>query len=194
MTLPGEQSEVIRAAVAVLNEMAIAYAIGGSIASSTYGTPRFTHDADITVEPFPGKEAEFAGHFGPEYYLSLPAIEQSNRNRTTFNLLHLATGFKIDFFVRKGHPFAEAVMNRRRLEALVELGGQELFLVSPEDIVLLKLEWYQLGGGMSDRQWSDILGVLRARHDTLDRGYLERSAISLGVAGLLERAILEAQQ
>ncbi len=194
MSSPGEQSEVIRAVVAVLNEMAIPYAIGGSIASSTYGAPRFTHDADITVEPFTGKEAEFARHFGPEYYLSVQAVVQASRNRTTFNLLHFSSGFKIDFFVCKEHAFARAVMDRRRLEELVELGGQKLFLVSPEDIVLLKLEWYRLGDGISDRQWSDILGVLRARHDRLDWAYLQRSGMALGVSDLLESAIREAQQ
>jgi hypothetical protein len=193
MSSAGEQSDVIRAAVAALNAMSIPYAIGGSIASSTYGTPRFTHDADITVEPFAGKEAQFARHFGEEYYLSIPAVSQAIRNRTTFNLLHISSGFKVDFFVRKEHPFAAAVMNRRRLETLWEFGGQELYLVSPEDVVLLKLEWYRLGGEVSDRQWSDVLGVLQARQANLDRDYLARSAMDLGVSDLLERAMKEAE-
>jgi len=192
MSSPGEQSDVIRAAVAVLDEMAIPYAIGGSIASSTYGTPRFTHDADITVEPFAGREAEFARHFGADYYVSVPAILQANRNRSTFNLLHFKSGFKIDFFVRKETPFAKAAMNRRRLETLAEFDGQKLYLVSPEDVVLLKLEWYRLGGEVSDRQWSDILGVLQARPAGLDRTYLEQTALALGMSELLGRASQEA--
>jgi hypothetical protein len=192
MSSPGEQSDVIRAAVGVLDEMSIPYAIGGSIASSTYGTPRFTHDADITVEPFAGREAEFARHFGSEFYVSVPAILQAIQKRSSFNLLHFASGFKIDFFVRKENPFAEAVMNRRRTETLAEFGGQSFYLVSPEDVVLLKLEWYRLGGEVSDRQWSDILGVLRARRASLDFAYLERTAMTLGVTDLLERATQEA--
>jgi hypothetical protein len=173
--------------------MAIAYAIGGSIASSTYGTPRLTHDADITIDPFTGREAEFARHFGEMLYLSVPAIQKANRNRTTFNLLHLPSGFKIDFFVRKDDLFAASVMSRRRLENLLELGGQKLFLVSPEDIILHKLEWYRLGGEISDRQWSDILGVLRARPDDLDFQYLEQLAKVLKIQDLLQRARGEAK-
>jgi hypothetical protein len=173
--------------VAALDRMGLPYAIGGSIASSTYGAPRFTQDADITIEPFAGKEAEFAAHFDAEFYVSVPAIQQANRRRSSFNLLHLTSGFKIDFFVRKDVPFAEAVMKRRRMEPLSQLGGQRLFLVSPEDIVLLKLEWYRLGNEVSDRQFSDVLGVLKMQGDKLDLKYLMDSAATLGVTDLLDK-------
>jgi hypothetical protein len=59
---------------------------------------------------------------------------------------------------------------------------------SPEDTVLRKLLWYREGDGISDRQWNDVIGVLRAQGARLDRDYLERWAAELGVADLLARA------
>jgi hypothetical protein len=82
-------------------------------------------------------------------------------------------------------------MQRRRIERLAQFGGQPLYLVSPEDIVLLKLEWYRLGDEISDRQWSDVLGVLKMQRGKLDAEYLTQSARLLGVTDLLERATKE---
>ena len=192
MSERAEQSDVIRTAVNALDRMGLRYAIGGSIASSTYGAPRFTQDADITIEPFASRESEFAAHFGADFYVSVMAMQQANRRRSSFNLLHIPSGFKVDFFVKREVPFAEAVMKRRRVESLSLLGGQRLYLTSPEDIVLLKLEWFRLGGEVSDRQWSDVLGVLKVQGGRLDQQYLAETAITLGVADLLERAIREA--
>jgi hypothetical protein len=68
----------------------------------------------------------------------------------------------------------------------------ELYFASPEDTVLAKLDWFRKGGGTSDRQWRDLLGVLKVQAVALDRTYLNHWARELGVNDLLSRALEEA--
>jgi hypothetical protein len=96
-------------------------------------------------------------------------------------------GFKVDVFIRKDRPFDQSVMQRRRRVPLPDSPDQTLSLVTPEDIILLKLEWYRLGGESSDRQWGDVLGVFQVQAEKLDQAYLDRWAKELRVTDLLER-------
>ncbi|QDV32396.1 hypothetical protein [Tautonia plasticadhaerens] len=191
MVPPPDALLVLRDVIAACASNAIAYALGGSMASTFHGVARFTADADIAVEPFPGREAAFAGSFGEDYYVSVDAIRQAIRDRSSFNVIHTGMAFKVDVFVRKDRPFDTSLMARKR-PAELDPDGPPVDLVSAEDIILLKLEWYRLGGETSDRQWGDVLGVLRAQAGLLDEGYLDRWAAELGVADLLETARGEA--
>lgn len=186
-----EGLEALEHVIAVLVDLEIPYALGGSMASSMFGEPRFTEDADISVEPFAGKEPAFIARFDARYYVSLPAIQDALRRRASFNIIHTPSGFKIDVFVRKERDFEASVMSRRRTIPLAGVSGKSIAVVSPEDIVLLKLEWYRLGQETSDRQWRDILGVLKVQAGALDEAYLDRWAVELGVADLLARARME---
>jgi hypothetical protein len=179
---------VVLEVIAVLTRLDIPYALGGSWASSLLGKMRFTHDADITVEPFAGKEEAFCAAFGPEYYVSLPAARRALDERSSFNIIHTPTTFKVDVFVRKDRPFEQSVMQRRQARFLADVPGQAVQVVSAEDIILLKLEWYRLGHEISERQWADVLGVMEVQAGRLDDAYLDRWAADLGVADLLARA------
>ncbi|HTU91380.1 MAG TPA: hypothetical protein VMF69_14965 [Gemmataceae bacterium] len=181
-----ENVAVIQEITAVLTRLNVPFAVGGSWASSLLGKPRFTADADITVEPFLGNEAAFCAAFGEDYYVSLPMIQDAIRRRSSFNIIHWPSGFKVDLFIRKDRPFDASVLARRHVYPLPE--GQTFILVSAEDIILLKLEWYRLGGGTSERQWSDILGVFQVQAGKLDQAYLDHWAADLGVSDLLQRA------
>jgi hypothetical protein len=183
-----ENLPVVRAVISALVSLGIPYALGGSWASSLLGKMRFTHDADITVEPFPGKEEAFCAAFGEEYYVSVPAVQDANRRRSSFNVIHTPSTFKVDVFVRKERPFEQSVMSRRQLQILADAPQEPVQFVSPEDIILLKLEWYRLGNEISERQWSDILGVMEVQGGRLDQAYLDHWAAQLGVADLLTRA------
>jgi hypothetical protein len=178
----------LRAAIAILDRLGIPYAVGGSMASSVHGILRFTEDADVTVEPFPGKETQLAAAFGPGYYISLEAVQDAVRRRSSFNVICLDTGFKIDIFVRKDQPFEEMAMSRRELIEFPDIPGKPLFFHSAEDTILFKLTWYRLGNESSDRQWSDILNMLKVQADRLDSAYLDHWAAVLKVDDLLARA------
>lgn len=184
-----ENVAVVQEVVAVLDRLGIRYAVGGSWASSLFGKPRLTHDADITVEPFPGTEVAFCDSFGEDYYVSLAMIQDAIRRRSSFHIIHWSSGFKVDLFVRKDRPFDASMLARRRSHSLSE--GQTLTLVSPEDVILLKLELYRLGGETSERQLEDVRGVLQVQAGKLDRAYLDHWAADLGVSDLLQRAYEE---
>lgn len=183
-----ENLRVLQDVTAVLIRLEIPYALGGSWASSFHGSPRFTHDADLTVEPFPGKEERLCASFGDDYYVSLQAIQEAILRRTSFNILNMAVGFKVDLFVRKERPFDLSVLQRSRPEHLPDAPEHSIQLVSPEDVILLKLEWYRIGNETSERQWSDVLGVLRVQGNRLDEAYLDHWAAELKVDDLLARA------
>jgi hypothetical protein len=183
-----ENLAVVAEVVAVLDSMSVPYALGGSMASGFLGKPRFTADADLTVEPFPGREAEFCARFGPDYYVSVEAVRGAVRGTGSFNLIHTPSAFKVDVFVRKDRPFDHAVLARRRSYPIAGEPGGLIWLVSAEDIVLLKLEWFRLGDECSERQFSDVIGVLQVQAGKLDESYLDRWASDLGVSELLERA------
>src|SRR5262245_47104342 len=183
---------VLRHVMATFRRLNIPCALGGSWASSLQGEPRMTQDADLTAEPFPGREAVFAQYFGPDYYVSIDAIQDAVCRRASFNIIHLASGFKVDVFIRNERPFDKSVLARRIPVPAPDSPGETIDVVSPEDVILLKLEWYRIGGETSDRQWGDVLGVLRVQGDRLDAAYLDHWATDLGVADLLAKARAEA--
>ena len=190
---PIEFRRVIEHVIAILDGLGIDYALSGSLASSIHGINRNTVDADMTVEPFPGRESAFVASFGPDYYVSLDAVRQAVSAASSFNVIDKSAGVKVDLFVNKNRPFDRSVMTRRQVITPREAGDRPIRVVTPEDIILLKLEWYRLGHEVSDRQWSDVLGVLRVQAGRLDEEYLASWAGLLGVADLLERARNEAE-
>ena len=180
--------KVLAEFVEILEVLGIKYAIGGSIASSVYGEIRFTQDADVAVEPFADKAEKFYKEVKSSFYVGKAAMYEALGNRKSFNIIHLASAFKIDIFIRKDAEFDKQVLDRRRLIKLDESIERSFSVVSPEDIVLHKLKWYREGGCSSERQWQDILGVLRIQKGELDAEYLKKWAITLGVDGLLDKA------
>ena len=183
-----EYQPVFRFALHALDALGIAYAVGGSVASSLHGAGRMTRDADLTAEPFPGREAALVAAFPPaDFYVSLDAVRDAVRTRSTFNILHPATGYKIDVFVRKDEPFEREAFGRRGPQPMPGAPDEVVQVHSAEDIVLFKLRWFRLGGETSDKQWADVLGVLKTQGDAVDASYLDRWAAEIGVKDLLDR-------
>jgi len=77
-------------------------------------------------------------------------------------------------------------------DTLDEESSRKFYLSSPEDIILNKLQWYQIGGGVSEQQWKDVLGVLKVQDDKLDLEYLRYWASRLNLSDLLNRSFDDA--
>jgi hypothetical protein len=184
--------QILREVLGALTKLGIPCALGGSMASSIHGVARYTQDADVTVEPFPGKEPQLVAWFGSDYDVSLPAVQQAVRDRSSFNILHTRAGFKAAVFVRKDVAFEESALARRVPFSLPEQAGPPIDLLTAEDVVLFKLQWYRLGNESSSQQWADVLGMMRVQAGRLDEAYLDRFAAELGVGDLLTRARKEA--
>lgn len=174
-----------------LDRLGVAHTVGGSISSSFAGEPRSTVDIDVVVDLQDVHVDDLVLALSPEFYVDADAVRRAIRTRTSVNLIHQATQLKVDLFVAGGTPL-DAQQIARRLA--VDLGeGRRLHVHPPEDILLQKLRWYRQGGGVSDRQWRDILAIVRVQSSRLDRDYLRVNAPILGVTDLLARALGEAE-
>jgi hypothetical protein len=182
----------LKAVLEAFRHMGLAFAVGGSWASSIHGESRLSNDADVTVEPFPGREDEFGAHFDADYYVSVDAVRQANQGRSTFNVLHTPSGFKVDVFIQKPRAYDQMLMRRRVIGVLPEAPAEPLEVVSPEDSILLKLEWFRLGGEVSDQQLRDVRGILKTQTGRLDDAYLDHWAADIGVSDLLAQARADA--
>jgi hypothetical protein len=177
--------------VAVFEQLGIEYYIGGSVSSSTYGIPRATFDVDLVADLRREHVRSFVKRLETEYYVDGDMIEDAIKHRSSFNIIYLDSMLKVDVFLPKSRSFDQEEYRRVQQEVLVN-GTRPFKIASAEDTLLHKLEWYRMGNEMSDRQWNDILGVLKVRGAMLDMGYLRTWASQLCVADLLDRALADA--
>jgi hypothetical protein len=184
--------EVTLKVVKVFEKLGIAYHIGGSLASSAFGIARSTLDVDIVADIKPEHASDVSENLREEFYVDSEMILNAIQKESSFNLIHLETLFKVDIFPLKNHPFDQQAFSRRLQRALSEDASSQLFFATPEDIILHKLTWYKAGEEVSDRQWNDVLGVLKVQGDQLDMTYLNQWAKGLSVSELLKKAIDEA--
>jgi hypothetical protein len=171
----GGPLELVVAIARILDELAIPYAVGGSVASSFFGEPRATADVDVAISVTPD-----VGE----------AARRALQTHDSFNLVSTSSALKVDVFV-----LGADLLDRRQIERRVPMRvpGAELqvWVTSAEDQVLRKLSWFRAGGSASDRQWRDVLGLLRVSGAHLDLRYLQITATELHLDDLLAQAIAE---
>jgi hypothetical protein len=183
----------LRPVARAFDVLGVRYFLGGSLASSAHGVARASLDVDVVAELEPRHADALIDRLETAYYVPVDRVREAVSQRRSFNLVHLATAFKIDVFVSKGRPFDRQAADRACLERVDDAPDAPTFHVaSAEDTVLAKLEWFRQGGETSDRQWSDVLGVLKVTG--VDVTYLRRWASALGVSDLIERALVEASR
>ena len=171
-----------------LESLGLRYLIGGSLASSLHGVPRSSHDADMLAEVPQTRADDIARLLEPQFYVDANMIRDAIRHRISFNVIHYDSGFKVDVFVLTNDAMPQEEMRRRQPHDVGDAAGP-VFFATAEDMVLQKLAWYRAGGESSDRQWTDVLGILKVKGSTLDFAYVRRWAPVMGVADLLERLV-----
>jgi hypothetical protein len=172
-----------------LEQAAIRFAIGGSWASTAFGEARFTNDVDILADLTKENLERFIANLPDTFYLDPEdALTALGRGRP-FNVIHMPTSFKFDLFPAAAFPLGIQELDRAIPLPASGLSQAPVPFVTPEDILLAKLHWFRLGGEISETQWRDIQGIVRASAATLDREYLQNGAAKLGVSDLLEKAL-----
>jgi len=174
---------------AALEYAEIRYAIGGSWASTAFGEPRFTNDLDILGEFTEQNLERFLSSLPDTFYVDAEEALTAIRRGRSFNAIYLPIVFKVDFF-----PAAAFALGFQELDRAIYLTNTELTkapvpFVTPEDIVLAKLFWFMSGGESSDVQWRDIQGILGSCAGSLDRDYMQRAAVKVGILDLLGKAL-----
>jgi len=175
-----------------LESMGVGYFIGGSVASSAHGVVRSTLDIDVIAALPETRAGEFAQRLGDAYHVDIDTVRDAIRRRSSFNLIHLATRYKIDVFVQRARDCDQAAAGRAVKLRVFGEQAREFPVVSPEDSILSKLDWYLIGGESSQRQWADIVGLPRSRGASLDLEYLHRWAKTLRLEDLLAQAMRHA--
>lgn len=172
-----------------LESVGIRYAIGGSWASTAFGDPRFTNDVDIIAEFTEKNVGQFVDKLPDTFYVDRQEALNAVRRGRPFNIIHVPMALKFDFF-----PAAAFTIGLQELDRAISLSDTGISkaaapFVTPEDILLAKLHWFRSGGEISEVQWRDIMGIVRACAGTLDRNYVEQSAARIGISDLLDKAL-----
>jgi hypothetical protein len=163
------------------------YFIGGSLASSLQGEPRASNDIDFVIALPSVRVDALRDALGSDFEIDTHMLRDALLHARCANAFYLPAVTKIDFFGRGYEPFDESEFSRRR-PVVVRTSGESLVVKSAEDTVLRKLLWFREGGEVSEKQWRDIVSVLRISGQGMDDAYLGTWASRLGLDLLLERA------
>lgn len=189
--------DVALAVTQALDTLGVPYCVGGSFSSTVFGEARSTRDVDILAALRSKHIGGFTNALDAAFYVQFQDVQEAvtrastlratPQQRATFGMIHRVSFFKADIFVSSGRPFDTSQFARR---VMIEVApNQSLAMSSAEDTILAKLEWYQMGNEVSERQWRDVLSVLAAQRANLDNSYLQHWSTILGVGDLLDRAL-----
>jgi len=177
-------AKVFREVIAALEQANIPYMLTGSFASNLYGTGRATQDIDLVIAASPDQMRTLQSFFrSTDYYFDLQQALDAARQRSMFNILDMAHGWKIDLIFLKPGAYHQEAFQRR---VLTETEGVPVVAATAEDLIIAKMDWARMGESL--RQLHDVAGVLKVRKDLLDRSYIEKWVKELGLGNEWARA------
>jgi hypothetical protein len=177
-----EHKKSLEKLISIIEAAGIPYAVCGSLSSGFHGQPRATNDTDIIIAPTQDQLAMLLKSLEAGYYVSSEGAFEAMKMRSIFNVIDNELGWKADLIFRQDNPYQLSKFDRRRR---VKLMGIDLWVLSPEDVILSKLDWARDSG--SDLQFRDVFGVIKVQWDKLDWDYLRRWAKDLDVEKNLEK-------
>lgn len=181
-----EPSELLHRVVVILERHGLRYFVTGSMATIFFGEPRFTNDIDIVVDLPAGRISEFCAAFpAPEFYLSEETVHRAVSRRGQFNIIHPASGLKVDVMVPADSAFNQSRFSR--VKRIRPTPGFDAVFSSAEDVILKKMEAYREGG--SEKHLRDIAGVLKISGEHLDRGYIAEWADRMGTSEIWDEVL-----
>lgn len=175
----------------VLEHLKIEYVIGGSVASTLFGEPRTTMDVDFAVQLTLPRVPELCAALEAGFYVQSEAVVEAAATHSHCNLIHRRSMIKVDLYVRPAEGLYASEIARARRIRLRKDPDAFARVATAEDTLLQKLRWFRGSDGVSERQWRDVLGILKQSQEQLDLAYLERWSHELGLNDLLRRAYLE---
>jgi hypothetical protein len=172
--------------IAVLEELGLQYAIGGSVAAMAYGDPRGTMDADIVVRLRLGDLPSFLSRFpAPEFYVDAATVRRAVLDRTQFNIVHAASAWKADIYLDGDYISNQQLARPRRMETDA---GYLANFSPPEELIIKKMEAYaQLG---SEKHLSDVVNMLKKSSDQIDTGRVKMLADEEGLAHVWQAVLV----
>jgi hypothetical protein len=173
-----EQHELLGYLVRCLEKLRIPYFITGAVASIAYGEPRLTNDIDVVAEVKDEAIDELKGCFPEqEYYFDLDAAREAIKSRRQFNIIHPASGLKIDVMISQQDAFDKSRF--ARIKRLRSVEDTEANFASPEDVIIKKMEYYKEGA--SEKHIRDIMGMLKISGEMIDLEYISAWAKRLNL-------------
>ncbi len=191
MTMESEMIQALRPVVKLLEVLGVEYFIGGSVASGVYGVARTTLDVDVVANLTAAHVAQLVQTLSNDYYVSENMAREAVAKQSCFNVIHLATSYKVDLFVSANNDYDRQAMSRRALVRIGSGDGLITLVASLEDMILSKLRWFRLGNEVSERQWNDVIQMMKIQKSRLDIVYLRQWSGDLNVNDLLDRALAE---
>ncbi len=179
------QEELLKEITALLYKAQIPYMITGSVGVIYYGRPRASHDIDFVVEAHEQDidriQKAFLSLPHKEFIVDTYWMEEAIHKKLQFNVLHLPTMLKLDFWLLKDEQFDQERFKRRKH---IRVFGQEMTFASPEDTILIKLLWYKESD--IEKHLIDAAFVYQIQKKSLDQIYLEEWAKKHKTTSLLE--------